>query len=112
MVSKEVVLWVDIRASVEVETSVDVETPIDDGMSVEDETSVEEVTMSVEDNSLMEVVIVSVVVLESPSVVISIRRTVVKLLEKVGASLTTLSEEPFETLAAVESEAVGLEVGI
>ena len=92
--------------------------PVEDGMSaegkmpVEDETSIEEDTMSVEDNSLMEVVIVSVVVLESPSVVISIRRTVVKLLEKVGASLTTLSEEPFEKLAAVESEAVGLEVGI
>ena len=60
----------------------------------------------------MEVVIISAVVLESTSVVISTETTVVKLLEKVGASIITLSEEAVETLAVVESQAAGLEIGI
>jgi len=60
----------------------------------------------------MEVVVVSVVVLESPSVAISTERTVVSLLEKVGASIITVPVETVETLAVVESEAVGLEVDI
>jgi hypothetical protein len=45
-------------------------------------------------------------------VAISTERTVVPPLAKVGASIITVPEEPVETLAVVESEAVGLEVGI